>query len=370
MPVPELRPLSAPDTAAAAPVLRPEPAQASQEPITATIRKWSSEEQAPSDAEQVVEQSATPVSATLSVTATGVQAELSGGGETAVAPQQELETPTESAFGALAVSHAESVPAPLAARESAASLPPVYDRPSLPAPPPPTRTGGWGVFLLAAILGLGLGLGVYALVDTGALDQLTRPAAPAVAAAPSGVIDVTVTPAESQIFIFVGRGPAAASGLAVSGAHEFVVFDQGLMPARAVVPQGATWTRGDGGALYELAIQTKAVAEAEETNDFGTATTEPATSTSGELGTVRVITNPQSAKVYRYVGVGPNARIPASSIHEGQEVLVYHPGYESRRAVIGPSDWLASQGEGPQSATLSVQLPELPKSVVPEALED
>lgn len=370
VPVPELKPMSAQDTAAAAAVLRTEPAQASPEPITATIRKWPSEEQAPSDAETVVERSPAPVPATSSVTATGVEADVGGDAETAVVLQQELETPTEAAFGALAVSHADSVPAASPTRESAASLPPVHDRPSLPAPPPPTPSGGWGVFLLATILGLGLGFGVYALLGTGALDRLTRPDEPTVPADQSGIIDVTVTPNDSQIFIFVGRGPATASDLPVGGAHEFVIFDQGLMPARAAVPEGATWSRAGGGALYELAIQTRAVAEADEADDFGAATTEPASSSSGETGTVRVITNPQGAKVYRYVGVGPNARIPASSIQEGQEVLVYHPGYESRRAVIGPSDWLASRGEGPQSATLSVELPELPKSALPEALED
>jgi hypothetical protein len=85
---------------------------------------------------------------------------------------------------------------------------------------------------------------------------------------------------------------------------------------------------------------------------------------------VRIITNPQGAKVYRFIGVGPTVKIPAASIHEGQEILVYHPQHETRRAVIGPSDWQAGQGQGAYGASLEVQLPALPGSTVPETPEN
>jgi hypothetical protein len=243
---------------------------------------------------------------------------------------------------------------------------PAYDRQSLPEPLPQKRRGGWGVWLLAAALGLG----AYALVMTGTLDALLRPAAPVAAPAPSGVIDVTVTPGDAQIFVFVGRGPAVASGLPVDGAHEFIVFDRGLRPSRAIVPEGAIWTTTEHGSLYELAVQAQAAAAPTAAVGFGHPTTKPASVEAGDSGTIRIITNPQGAKVYRFIGVGPTAQIPAASIHEGQEILVYHPEYETRRAVIGPSDWQAGEGEGTYSAGLEVQLPALPGSAVPEALED
>jgi hypothetical protein len=217
-----------------------------------------------------------------------------------------------------------------------------------------------------------LGLGAYALASTGALDTLLRSAAPA----PSGIIDVVVAPADAQIFVFVGRGPAVASGLAVDATHEFIVFDRGLRPSRAMVPEGATWTTTEHGSLYELAVQAQAVTAPTDALDFGSPAATPAAAEAGDSGTIRIITNPPGAKVYRFIGLGPTVKIAAASIHEGQEVLVYHPEHETRRAVIGPSDWLAGEGQGTHSASLEVQLPEVPQPpavpglAVPEALED
>jgi hypothetical protein len=188
--------------------------------------------------------------------------------------------------------------------------------------------------------------------------------------APSGVIDVIVTPSDAQIFVFVGRGPAVAQDMPVGGAHEFIVFDRGLHPSRAIVPEGATWTATDNGPLYELAVQAQAAATPTDALDLGSPQTEPASAAAGNSGTVRIITNPQGAKVYRFIGVGPTVKIPAASIHEGQEILVYHPQHETRRAVIGPSDWQAGQGQGAYGASLEVQLPALPGSTVPETPEN
>jgi hypothetical protein len=215
-----------------------------------------------------------------------------------------------------------------------------------------------------------IGVGVYALIASGALDPFLQPPAPAVELAPTGVIDVAVTPADAQIFVFVGRGPALVQDMPVAGPHEFLVFDRGLHPSRAIVPAGATWSKTDNGLLYELAVQAQAVGAPSDALDLGSPQTEPASADSRDTGTVRVITNPQGAKVYRFVGVGPTANIPATSIHEGQEILVYHPEHETRRAVIGPSDWQAPEGQGSYSASLEVELPALPGSSVPEASED
>ena len=276
-----------------------------------------------------------------------------------------------SESASVSASETEWVPAPQPVTGSIPAPAPAYDRQSLPEPLPTKRGGGWGVWLLAAVLGLG----AYGLVSTGTLDALLRPAVPAATLAPRGLIEVTVTPADAQIFVFVGRGPALASDLAVGGAHEFIVFDRGLRPSRAIVPEGATWTTSEHGSLYELAVQAQAVAAPTDALDFGSPGAPPASVEAGGSGTIRIITNPQGAKIYRFIGVGPTAKIPATSIHEGQEVLVYHPEHETRRAVIGPSDWQAGEAPGTHSASLEVQLPALPGSTVPtlavpEALED
>jgi hypothetical protein len=277
-----------------------------------------------------------------------------------------LETPTESVFGTGSVSHAESVPSPLPVRESAAAAEPTYERRSSAVPAPPKRRGGLGVLLAAAVVGLGL----YALISTGTLDALVRPApAPAPSVTP-GVIDITVTPSDAQVFVFVGRGPAIADGLEAERAHEFVVFDDGLRPSRAIVPQGASYTTTDDGLLYELAIQAEPAANPSDQLDFGGAQSKPFSVGATGSARVRVITNPPGAKVYRYVGVGPSLRILAGSTQEGHEILLFHPEHEIRRGVIGPSDWQVAKGETVPSAALHVELPALPTSAAPEPLQD
>jgi hypothetical protein len=191
-----------------------------------------------------------------------------------------------------------------------------------------------------------------------------------VVSGPSGVINVAVAPADAQIFIFVGRGPAVASGLPVKGAHEFIVFDRGLRPSRAAVDEGATWTTTEDGSLYELAMQATAAATPADALDLGSPRTTPTSAAAGSSGTIRIITNPQGAKVYRFVGVGPTVQILAASIHEGQEVLVYHPEHETRRAVIGPSDWQPGEGAEAHVASLEFELPALAASAVPETPEN
>lgn len=334
VPVPDL------GTPAAAAVAKA-PAQI-PEPITATIRKWQAEEEEPAPATASV-----PVSATVPVTETG------------------LETPTEAVFGAGSISGSESIPTPPRQSHPSAAPPQPHERPSLPQPPP-RRVGGWGIWLLAA----GLGLGAYALYATGTLDALMQPSAPTPVSAVGGTIDVTVTPPDAQIFQFIGRGPAVAEDLPVGSAHEFIVFDQGLRPSRAIVQQGAAWAVTDSGPLYELAVQAQPAEASAAATDLGVPQAASSPSDEGPTGTIRVITNPPAAKVYRFVGMGPTTQIRVASIQEGQEVLVYRPGHETRRAVIGPSDWQQGPGVDSKVATLLVELPVLPTSTVAEAPED
>jgi hypothetical protein len=202
-----------------------------------------------------------------------------------------------------------------------------------------------------------LGLGVYGVIATGALQKLAAPAAPA--PTPSGVVDLAVVPAGAQVFLYIGRGPAVAADLPVGQPHEFVVFHDGLRPTRVAVPEGASWEEVEGRPRYELAVQPQPASSSAEAGDFGPPLGDVSADAEGPTGAVRVVTNPPGAKVYRYLGLGPALQLRVGSIHEGQELLVVHPGYETRRVVIGPSDW--ERIEGVPRASLRVELPEVPE---------
>lgn len=330
--------------AAAALAVSDEPPHDAQEPITKTIRKWNT----PAESES---QASSPAPGSVSVP---------------VAEAEELETPTETVFstGSVRAQRESQASHSSSAGHSMPSPEPSYDRPSLGDGRLPKRRSGWGIWLFAA----GLGLVIYAGISVGAFEAWLRPAPPASPVEPSGTIDVRVSPATAQIFVFVGRGPARSEGLSVAGAHEFVVFDKGLAPARAIVPENATWTETANGPLYELAIQAQPAVNPSSALDLGVPESNPV-SGGRSNGTIRVITNPPGAKVYRFVGRGPIASIPVSSIHEGQEVLVYDSGHETRRAVIGPSDWEPAEQPGGHVATLEVELPRLPGSAPLEPVE-
>jgi hypothetical protein len=163
----------------------------------------------------------------------------------------------------------------------------------------------------------------------------------------------------AQIFLFVGRGPAAAENLPTGLAHELVAIADGRSPTRAVVPADATWTPSDDGLLYELAMQTGDQEMAFEQLVLGpTRLDRNAMGTpSGELGRVRVITTPPGARVFLLVGFG-TTEIRDLPTDSPQEILVYDEGVPPVRSFVGPSDWR----EGPEGkeAELVVTLPEPP----------
>lgn len=169
-----------------------------------------------------------------------------------------------------------------------------------------------------------------------------------------GTLVVKASPSRSQILMFVGRGPALAKDLPVGVALEFVAIADGRVPSRAVLPADASWEKVEGRPRYELAMQTSGEAQAELglgpsmlPQDVG--------APSGELGDVRVITNPPGAKVYVLVGFAPEARIENVRTDEAIELLVYHEGGSSRRVLVGPSDWI-EQADGRKQAEVSVVL--------------
>ncbi|MDH3731574.1 MAG: hypothetical protein OES13_10725 [Acidimicrobiia bacterium] len=298
--------------------------------------------------------------------------------ESAEVPVGEADTSSGRTSQVLGPASAAAIESATATTQLWATVPPVEDQlesaaPDRPvearasAPQPSKRAPSlwpWALLLAAAV-------GVYALGGTGVLDRFARSAPPPASEAPpqTGTIEVTVTPADSQIFVFVGRGPAVAEGLALVGPHEFVVFDRGLEPSRAVVPQDVTWATTDDGAMYELAVQARPLDGPSEPQGLGAPLT-PSSPTGEQRGRVRVITNPPGAKVYRFVGVGPTVEISTASIHEGQEVLVYHPEHSARRAVIGPSDWRVAPGQTDHTASLDVALPPLPSAGVTDLPEN
>ncbi len=347
--VPDLPPPPPPSQGGAArdrrPISPPPP-----EPVTATIRKWQPAEDAPPPAKASVSES--------------VYVSVS---ESAQARPPELETASESVFGTGTV----SAPPPERPSQPRVSRPPSSapeERSSAaPAAPLPPRRGGWGIWLLAAAVGLG----AYALIASGTLQPLfDRTAAPPAAADP-GVIEVAVNPDDAQVFVFVGRGPASAGALSVGAAHEFVVLGAGLRPTGASVPAGATWPEGDNGSLYELAVQAQPAAVGEPTGDLGELLSgdASASATGTDKGTVRVVTNPPGAKVYRFVGAGPFFRIPVASIHEGQELLVHRAGHEIERRVVGPSDW-ETMADGAHRAKVAIDLRVVSRSPAAQPVED
>ncbi|MGD8316516.1 MAG: hypothetical protein PVH21_07405 [Myxococcales bacterium] len=338
---------AAPQPAAASLALAEQEPVVDSEPITQTIRKWTTAPEAPQPEPEPNPEDA-PVSVSRSIPVT----------------EAELETPTEAVFGtgSVTASPEDTGGSP---RTSAPATDSAPDRPSRALAPLPKRRGSWGIWLFAA----GLGLVIYAGLAAGAFDPWLRPEGVAPSPGPSGVIDVRVSPSNAQIFVFVGRGPAIAEDMSVGSAHEFLVFDKGLQPARAFVPKDATWTRTENGPLYELAIQAEPADSPSSALDLGTARVVPTDATSGP-GKIRIVTNPPGAKVYRFVGRGPTVRIRVPSIHEGQEVLVYDSGYETRRAVIGPSDWQPVEGREGYRASLEVELPVRSGSTTLQSVEE
>jgi hypothetical protein len=174
-----------------------------------------------------------------------------------------------------------------------------------------------------------------------------------------GDLSIHASPADAQILLFIGRGPAEAPHLPIGRAQEFVAIPDGRAPTRAVIAPDAAWSPAEGDAepRYELAMQSSDTPMAFETLDLGPTrlTTEMGTAT-GSLGTVRVITNPPGAKVFMVIGF-TNASVENTRTDQPIEILVFLPGHRAHRAVIGPSDW-QDDGEKPH-AELNVTLEEV-----------
>jgi len=172
-----------------------------------------------------------------------------------------------------------------------------------------------------------------------------------------GTLEIVAQPAESQVLMFVGRGPAEAEELPVGMAHEFVAIADGRRPTRAYVPADATWEEGDDGPRYELALQagTEEMAEADLALGETTLPRDAMGAPGGSLGTVRVITNPPGAKVYVLIGFSPRVIVENIRTDEVVELLVFHDGHPVATEVVPPSAWEESP-DGSKHASIEITL--------------
>lgn len=184
-----------------------------------------------------------------------------------------------------------------------------------------------------------------------------------------GTLEVIVQPEDSQVLMFIGRGPAEAVEIPVGVANEFVAIADGRRPARAVLPADAEWTPGEGdeGPSYDLAIQ--ASSEEMPTEDLVLGETAlqgvDMGAPTGQVGTVRVITNPPGAKVYLLIGFSPRVMIENIPTDEAVEIIAWHEEYPVSRSVVGASDWVEA-ADGSKTARIEMTL----EGYDPEDAED
>ncbi|MGF1466964.1 MAG: hypothetical protein ACFCGT_12605, partial [Sandaracinaceae bacterium] len=227
---------------------------------------------------------------------------------------------------------------------------------------------GWALAFLAVIA---VTAAVIAVMRPDLVDRmLGRPAAPApdeptpaeiearrrADLARYGLLTVRAQPPETQVFLFLGRGPTTAPDLPSGVAHEFLAIGEGRRPSRTVLPADARWERTeDEGLRYELAMQLGPPLAEGERLAPGVTGLPRNVGSPGDLGAVRVVTNPPGAKVYVLVGFSPEVRVENVATEEAVELLLYHPGYAVERLIVGPSDWQGT-AEGPKRAVAEVRL--------------
>ncbi len=172
---------------------------------------------------------------------------------------------------------------------------------------------------------------------------------------PRGSVVVRATPAGAQVLAFVGRGPAMTEPLPLGVAREFVVVADGQGASRGVVPADAEWDATPDGPRYELALQGGETEVPFEALALGPSRLPADVGAPGDaLGRVRVITTPRGAKVYRFVGLAPDARLEGVRTDAALELLVAAEGHVPQRVVVGPSDW--REEGGARIASLDVRL--------------
>jgi hypothetical protein len=160
-----------------------------------------------------------------------------------------------------------------------------------------------------------------------------------------GDLVIHVEPARSQVLLRVGRGPAVAQNLPVGVAHEFVAIAEGRAPTRAVVPPDATWEPTEQGPRYELAMQAGEAPMPFEALELGpTRLPREAGAHRGQLGAVRVLTNPPGAEVYLLIGFSPDVRVRDLRADATYELLAFREGHVPARVTVRPEDFRPGEG--------------------------
>jgi hypothetical protein len=220
----------------------------------------------------------------------------------------------------------------------------------------PPRSGlGAAIGMLGLLAALGLAAAYFALgrERSRAAIGIAEPvvAAPAPTRAPAeaklhGELRVTSAPPRAQVFMRVGSGPALVPKLPVGVAHEFLAYQAGYAPSRAVVPASASWESQSGQLRYELALQLRETTASARQDDLGASRLPDAMGTpTGALGSVRVITSPQGAEVYQLIGFAPDVAVQNVPVHDPIELLLYLPSHDLKRVRVGPADFQPRAGE-------------------------
>ena len=227
------------------------------------------------------------------------------------------------------------------------------------------RLGLW-VFAISTTAALGLLLAYFALgrdQARSALGLLPREAPqPTAAKAPAkekrayGDLRVNSQPAQAQVLLLLGKGPALATDIPLGVAQEFVALAPGYAPTRALLPADAQWDELDGQPRYELAMQAKALAPNKKVPPLG-ATLLPHSvgAPQGRLGSVRVVTTPRGADVYQLIGFTPDVRVENLPLDRAYDVLVYLEGRPPLARHIEPADFRDEAGK--RVADLKMDLP-------------
>jgi hypothetical protein len=134
---------------------------------------------------------------------------------------------------------------------------------------------------------------------------------------------VSEVPQNGEVLVRSGVAPVDVERVPAGARLEFVAMNDGFVPRRAVVPQGAAWESAAGKPRFELAIQLERSRAKGAALDAWPAA-EPGTTVggTGTPGTVHVVTTPRGAEVWMVAGAGPETTISALPCGTSLELLV------------------------------------------------
>jgi len=136
----------------------------------------------------------------------------------------------------------------------------------------------------------------------------------------------------ARVLMFVGRAPVDVRDVARGVPQLLLATQSGRADAWATVPADAVWT-GTEDPRLELAMELPEAGEAVETP------APAAAALTEDTGTVRVVTNPPSAKIFRVVGMAPEVQISGVRTDQVLELLIMREGFVTARRLITPGQW-------------------------------